>query len=139
MSLVSPIEYPSVRAAIDVGLDADALPDAVIRLDMYGGAAERDVLARDPLALTYEPSTDAFWNVRQAAIYYCAARLVPAIPNITSEKLGEYAVSMASRDQAALVGELRGRAEACLNAVLGTATSAQIPSLFDRACAARGR
>lgn len=86
--LLTVAEYPAIRAMIDVTLTARALPDSVIGLTSYAGEAVAWVLAEQPEATTYAVGTDEHTAVQRAAIYACAALLVPAIPIITSEAYG---------------------------------------------------
>lgn len=86
---LTPAEFPGVRAALDITLAAGNLPDAIIALPQYKGEAEFWVLGADPLAATYLPGSEAYERARVAAIYACAALLVPALPILTAETWGE--------------------------------------------------
>jgi hypothetical protein len=113
-------EYPAVRAAIDVSLDASNLPDAVISLPMYAQEAERWVLAQNPLAATYAPNTDAFKRMQVAAIYACAALILPALPQLTAEVYGQaYRYTRQEVDATAQQNALWARARASIQAELG--------------------
>lgn len=76
-------DYPSIRAAIDISLDADSLPDAVIGLDIYATAAEQWIAAE-----TTETGTEA----HLAAVLYCAYLIAPQVPALMRERMagGEY-------------------------------------------------
>jgi hypothetical protein len=86
---LSPVEFAAVRAAIDISLDISNLSDDVIALPMYRDEAERWVVTMNPLAVTYEPGSDAYLKTQVAAIYACAALITPAVPNLTSEAYGQ--------------------------------------------------
>lgn len=86
--LLTVAEYPAIRATIDVTLTAKALPDSVIGMAPYAGEAAAWVLGEQPDASTYVIGTDEYNAAQRAAIYACAALLVPAIPIITSEAYG---------------------------------------------------
>ena len=52
MTILDYSHYPAIRAAIDTSLDSEALPDDVISLPIYAGAADAEVETRDPLWAT---------------------------------------------------------------------------------------
>lgn len=125
MALITIADYATVRAAIDVSLDAAALPDAVISLDLYAGAAQRAVRARDPQA---ESRTgDDLARVKLAAALWCAGLLAPALPAISRETHGNDSYQRLTRDPALLGAELISRAEAEIAAVLGSGTGSRPP------------
>jgi hypothetical protein len=140
MAILTSAEYPAIRAAIDIKLDSTFLPDSIIALSIYAAAADQDVLARDPLA---ESRTGAaLQHVKNAATYFCAARLISAIPQLTAEREGEQQYTRQSVNVAERAAELRGLAASELDAVLdpdpGDVT-AQRPTFFARASGGRGR
>jgi hypothetical protein len=140
MTLIGNAEYPMVRAAVDTSLGPRALKDEVIALDMYAGEAERQVLARDPNALTYDPDSDNGKRVRMAAVYWTAALLVPALPDLTSERFTDYSYTRSARDWAQHARDLVGRATAALNAVLVVEPSKSTAgAMFRLARGCRGR
>lgn len=130
--------YPAIRAAIDVTLTAELLPDAVIGLDVYVGAAVRTVQARDPL---WETRTgDAAQQLTLAAILLTAAALAPAVPQVVSERWGDQTYQRQPADMARLAAELRARADAALAAVLAPSDAASDrPTMFTLASGRRGR
>jgi hypothetical protein len=141
MPLLTSLEYPSIRAAIDISLDATVLPDSIIGLPIYADAAEQDVLRRDPTA---EDRTGVeLQHVTNAAIYLCAALLVPAVPQISGETTsGQHSYTRKLVDVDDLAATLRARADAELAAVLTPSTppsSASRPTLFGLASGRRGR
>lgn len=137
MSLLTSADYDSVRAALDALLDCETLPDDVIALDLYAGAAERAVLARDPLAETRTGS--ALARVRAAAVLYAASYLAPVVPQLTSERFADYSYSRNGQDWAKLAASLRARADAELDTVLETRRSAGALGVFTVARGRRGR
>ena len=74
--------YPDVRAAIDVTLTTNDLPDPIIGSDVYKGAAEDDVLKRVSDAAS--KTGNDLKRVQRAAVLFCAARLIPSVIQITS-------------------------------------------------------
>lgn len=87
MALITSDDFPAVRAAINVTLDEVGLPDAVIALPIYLGAADTDVKARDPLWATR--TAGDLRHLKNATIYFTAARLVLSLPRINSETFGQ--------------------------------------------------
>lgn len=73
-----------VRSALDVSLDSTVLPDSVIGMSIYGGAAEAEVIQRVPDWATR--SADQQRVLIGAVAFLTAARLVMAVPQITSER-----------------------------------------------------
>lgn len=117
MAILTPQLYPAVRAAIDVGLDTAKLPDQVIALPIYAGAADLDVLARDPDA---ESRTEvAQQHVLNAAVYFCAARLIGALHQQIRESSAEgYGWQVTAWDPAVRAAELRTMALAEIDIVI---------------------
>lgn len=135
---VTPGDYPAVRAAIDVSLTAAVLPDDTIGLDVYVGAAEREVRLADPLAESY--SGENMERVKAAAILLTAAALCPAIPRLTSERFADYQYGQQAVDWAALAEHLRRRARAELSAITATDPTTRASTQRHRAFAvATGR
>jgi|GEM_PF-5253374 len=136
--LISSVNYPDIRAAIDIGLTDDILPDAVIALDVYVGAAERDVVSRDPFAETRTGAARV--RVQAATVLFTAALLAPAIPQFTSEKLADYSYNRQTFDWHKLAAELRSRAVAEINQVIGATgqTVYDRPTMFTKVSGRRG-
>ena len=110
--------YVSVRGALDTELTENELPDSTIGLPIYRFAAEQDVLERDPQA---ESRTgDELQQVKVAAVYFCAARLAPAVVRLTSLNVTTRDISYqkATFDPASKSSELRQYAEEALATVL---------------------
>lgn len=139
MALITAAVYGDIRAAIDISLDETVLPDSIISRDIYAGAAEREVLARDPDALSRSGADRA--RVTAAAVLFTAARLAPAVPNITSEtQPGQSAYTRQAVDWTKRAADLRSLAEIELQAVLAPSEAAPSrPTMFARAAGRRGR
>ena len=138
MALLYEADYPAVRAALDVQLTSRELPDSVIGLPLYVGAAEAEILVRDPLAAT---RTGAAWqHIVNATVLLTAALLAPALPAITSERFSEYSYDR-DVDWLALAAALRRRAETELAFVLTPTapTVASRPTIFAVATGTRGQ
>lgn len=136
--LLTSADYIAIRAAIDITLDSTMLPDATIALDLFIGAGMRDVLAVDTTA---ESRTgDELQHAKTAAILFTAARLIGALPQITSEESPEHSYKRQNVDTAARASELRGMASAELDAYLdpGDAASDR-PTMFATGRGYRGR
>lgn len=116
--LLSALDYPAVRAAIDVSLSTGDLPDATIALGIYHAAAIQDVIARDPAAESR--TDDELERVKRAAIYFLAARLCAATVRLTSLSIQtrDMSYSKPAQDPDERAAELRGLAEAEIAAVL---------------------
>ena len=112
---LTPAEFPAVRAAIDISLDASNLPDDVVALPMYAPEAERWVLAMNLVAAGYAPGSEAYLKTQVAAIFACAALVVPAVPNLTGEWWGNEArYTRKEFDPVALQATLWERARSAL-------------------------
>ncbi len=140
MAILTSAEYPAIRAALDTDLTADTLPDEIISLSIYAGAADNDVLKRDPDAESRTGSEAT--RITNAAIYYCAARLAPAVVRITSLSINtrDLSYQKPTWDPAEKAAELRALADAEIDAVLEPdATVPARPTLFGRAAGRRGK
>lgn len=125
MAYITPAEYPAVRAALDISLDAANLPDAVIALPQYAGQAELWIRANDPNAAGYVPGTEEYIRTTIAAIYATAAYIVPALPNITSETYGDaMRYTRKEYDPAKLEASLWTRARGALPNLTGSSSAA---------------
>lgn len=137
-ALLTSFDFPSIRAAIDVSLDAETLPDTIIDLDLYAGAAMRDVLARDPLAESR--SGAELLRAKSAAVLFAAARLIGSLPQVFKETRADHSYERDKIDSSARAAELRALAEAELASYLdpGDLTSTR-PPFFRLAHGYRGR
>jgi len=133
--ILTSADYPAIRAALHTSITDTILPDATIALDIYQGAAEAEIVRRDPDALTR--TDDELTHIENAAVLLTAAFLAPAVELVQSEYIpgGGYRYQRPEvnwQDRAAV---LRQRAETELAAVLTptTVTSAARPTLFGKA------
>lgn len=106
--------FDQVRKALDLSLDAESLPDDTIQLPIYAPDAEDELLARNPAAATYAEGSAQKERAIRAAIYLTAARLVPSLPAIASESLGDWKLTQTPPDLVKLAASLRGRASSLI-------------------------
>lgn len=138
MAILTSNDYPAIRAALDVQLDADDLSDDVIAMDIYIGAAELWIADRDSLSATR--TGNELTHIRAATIYYTASLLAPALPRLASESLEDAQVQWQKQDWAQLASELQQRAETHLQAVLDASEDAPLrPTMFARVSGIRGK
>ena len=138
MGLLTANEYDAIRAAIDVSLDADTLPDRVIELPVYGPAADLWVQTRDPLWASRTGA--AHLTLVNALIFYCASLLVPAIPMLTAETHGPNTWQRQPVEWQERAALLRGQAEEAVSSVVTpTATSVAPMTMFGRVAGRRGQ
>lgn len=139
-SIARPSDFDQVRACLDPTASADraALPDEVIALPIFLGAAESEVQARDPDWATR--SGAALLHLRNAVVYLTAERLLRMARDVTSEQIGDYRYTLVPLDRPALAATMRQLASQELQAVLAPLGSAasDIPRLFAVAPGGRG-
>lgn len=102
MALITADEFPAIRAAINIGLDDVGLPDATIALPIYLGAADTEVKRRDPLWVS-RTGTE-LRHLKNAVIYFAAARIVLVLARPSSETFGQrysYKIDQLSASQLA--------------------------------------
>lgn len=87
MAILVPADYVQIRALIDTQIDEDVLPDTVIEMDVFLGAAEDDVVAEVPDAAT--KTGDALRRIKRAIACYTAAYLVESYLPYSYGRLGE--------------------------------------------------
>lgn len=131
--------FDSVRAAIDISLTDDIIPDSVISLPIYQGAAESYVEIRDPLSATRVGIERL--HIYKAIVFLTAAYLVPSVPFLLREDFGDYNYSrfLDKGHVERLVASLRQRSNAELNEVLGLDVFGSMPTMFGVAPGYRGR
>lgn len=146
MAILDIENYPAVRAAIDISISEKNLPDEVIALSIYQGAAERWVLDRDADAETYAPAGAAAdaakWaRIQNAAIYRTAALICPAVPNITRDDFGpNESYTRKAMDYERRAEELTDLASAELASYLqADPVTSQMPTFFTVGPGYRGR
>lgn len=145
MALIDETSFDAVRAAIDISLSANDLPDKTIKLSIYQGTAENWVLARDSAAANYKeggstPDATKWARVQNATIYKLAALLCPVIPNIIRDDFGENeSWQRKPMDYAGRAQELADLAAGELASYLETSpTTAVLPTFFTLGCGRRG-
>lgn len=80
MALVTPTDWPEVRALLDVQLTPNDLRDAIIAADPYAGKAQREVLRRIPNAQALvDANGEDGQRIKLAVKCLIAASLAPAI------------------------------------------------------------
>ena len=140
MPILSNTDYPAIRAALDVGLNAQQLPDAIIAQDIFLGAAEAELVRRVPDAAG--KTGDDLNRVKRAAVWLTAALLAHSVVRITSMSIQtrDLSYSRQTFDPDEKAAELRSRAEAEI-AMLLTPTDATParPTMFTLATGGRGR
>lgn len=138
MPLLTAVDYPEVRAALDVSLTAVDLPDAIIALPIYEPAAEAEVLRRDPAAATRTGTQGQ--QIHIAAVLLTAALLAPQMPVIVREQDDStYSVQRQPVDLAALAAQLQQRAIEALAVVLEVdQVTPDRPTFFALASGRRG-
>ena len=140
MAILTSADWPAVRAAIDTALDTNMLQDPVIALNIYSGAADQDVLSRDPDA---ESRTGEDENrVQRAAVFFCAARLIPVVIRVLtlSTTTRDLRYSRLVADPETRANELRGLATDEINEILNPGAEAEsMPRMFTKVTGTRGK
>lgn len=130
----------NVRAAIDISLDASVLPDEIINLDIYAGAAILEVKRMDPLWA--DRVDEEAQHLDNAADYLTAARAVFAVPALTAEDYGGESYTRKALDPV-VVSErmvaLAGTEVTAATSAGAVDVTATRPTLFGTACGRRGR
>lgn len=138
MTLINYTHFDLVRAALGLEVDETVVSDDMIALPIYQGAAESEILRRDPSAATR--TSAAGQHIINAAIYLTAALIAPAMTQLKRESFGDYSYAVTA-DWTKRAAELRSLCERELAAVLdanNTATYTR-PTMFAAASALRGR
>lgn len=140
MPILSDTDYPAIRAALDVGLNAQQLPDAIIEQDIFLGAAEAELVRRVPDAAS--KTGEDLKRVKRAAVWLTAALLAHSVVRITSMSIQtrDLSYSRQTFDPDEKAAELRSRAEAEIAMLLTpTAATPARPTMFALATGSRGR
>jgi len=135
--LLDSSDWPAIRAALDVTLDAAQLPDATIALDIYSGRAMREIQARitGATALTGDDEL----KVTAAAVFLTAANIAPAMPAIMRAESQHLAVQRKEVDWNKRAADLRQAAEEEIAGLLEPDTAGPYrPTMFARAKGRRG-
>lgn len=145
--ILATTDYPAIRAVLDTSLTEANLPDAIIGLSIYADNAVQDVrnayeaagTADDPAD---ETDADKQARITRAAIYFCAARLAPAVVRITSVSVAtrDATYSRQTFDPTERAAELRADAAAELVPILEpTEETPGMPTMFTVGRGYRGR
>lgn len=140
MAILSAADYPAIRAALDVGLNATQLPDATIAQGIFLGAAEDELLRKVPGAETM--TGDDLARVKRALVWLTAAYLAHSVVRLTSVNIQtrDLSYSRQTFDPDAKAAELRARAGVEVAAlVTPSATVPARPTMFTLAGGGRGR
>jgi hypothetical protein len=134
-------DYEAVRKAIDLTITAAMLPDSTIGLSIYVGEAEAWVASQDPDWATRTGAAAS--AIRRAAIYRAAGNLVPALPVLTREQMGDASFTYATRDIVATVADLYSKATSEIGLVIGAVVDPfdldAMPTMFTLAPGYRGQ
>jgi hypothetical protein len=139
--ILATTDYPAVLAALDSKLTSGDVPDSMLDRVIYAPAARQDVIDRYPAAAS-ETDTTKQARITRAAIYFCAARLAPAVIRITSltVQTRDMAFSRQVFDPVKRAAELTQMAEEELSEVLEPAEETpNRPTMFTVARGYRGR
>lgn len=134
---ITPADFPSIRAAIDVSLTEGSLPDDIIALPIYTGYAEQAVVSKVEDADTATAERQA--HLHNAAVLYAAASLVFAIPSFVREQGPEFNVQVQRVAPDVLAGDLRVRADAEVLAGAIPGAASLVQTMFSVARGDRGR
>ncbi len=138
MPLLTDADYPAIRAAIDIELAVEDVPDDVIALPIYAGSGEAAVLALVPGAA--DLTGDDAERVKLAAILFTAALLVERLPRYVEERTEHYSYRKATDgglSVAQTASDLRARAKAAIVGLVEIPTPRRTASYFGIARAGR--
>jgi hypothetical protein len=140
VTILTALDYPAIRAALDVGLNAQQLPDATIAQGIFLGAAEDELLRKVPGAATM--TGDDLARVKRALVWLTAAYLAHSVVRLTSISIQtrDLSYSRQTFDPDAKAAELRARAGVEIAAlVTPSAVAPARPTMFTLAGGGRGR
>jgi hypothetical protein len=123
----TPDQYPAVRALVQIGLGPADIPDAVLDMPTFSGAADQFVL----LALgQQEYPTPPDWKTdpnytsfQIAADYWCAGLVAVNYVALTSERFDDYGYTREAPNWQQRAQWLRYQAEAMILLALGGTTA----------------
>lgn len=139
MAILTSADFPAIRAALDVDLNAQTLPDTTIAQDIFLGAAEAELLRRVPTAAAMTGNDLA--RVKRALVWLTAAYLAHSVVRTTSMSINtrdlSYSRQTFNPDEKA--AELRARVEREYGMLLApmAATPAR-PTMFTTVGGRRG-
>lgn len=125
MPILTTADFPSVRAALDLSLDILALPDATIALPIFQGSGESLVVLRcqganPPIDLSGGSGTPQ--QAKNAAIYYTAGYLAPALPQLSMESYTEYRYQRETFDRDEMAARCFARGDEELDQLLAASS-----------------
>ena len=82
-------DFDEIRSLIDYELTADNLPDAVIARDVFAGEAVDWVIGQLVTTGVTPRTPQNILRHKRAAIYQCAGLIVPSVPQLVSESVGQ--------------------------------------------------
>jgi hypothetical protein len=104
-------DYPSIRRAIDVTLDEEAIPNDALEDPFVIPRAEQEVVGWFPAAGLFALLSEADKQaVRSATILLAAANLAPRVPMLTAESFGDHRYTRTQEQLSDMVQRLRGEA-----------------------------
>ncbi len=139
MAILTSVDYPAIRAALDTELTAQQLTDAAIEQDIFLGAAEAQLLARVPTAASMTGEDGK--RVKRALIWLTAAMLAHSVVRVTTMSIQtrDMSYSRQTFDPDEKAAELRRRAEVEIGALLEPAETRTRAPVFTLAPGSRGR
>lgn len=139
LTLLTAGAYDQIRSCVDLALDANVLPDAVIDQGGFAVAAEQEVLEREALLLPSQiNAAEQLLHREQAVIYLAAARVAQVLPALTNQRLGDSQFSRTGFDPAKRHAQLRLLAERELTTYLDPTKQVHIQQQFWLAKGRRG-
>lgn len=138
-AILSSAEYPAIRAALDVSISSNDLPDTVIGQTIFLAAAESELVDRVPTAAAMTGENLA--RVKRILIWLTAAYLAGSVVRITSMTVQtrDLSYSKAIFDPEKKAAELRARAEVEISLLTTPeASNPGMPTMFTRATGTRG-
>ncbi len=140
MAILTADDYPAIRAALDVGLNAQQLPDATIAQGIFLEAAEAELVKQVPTAASL--TGDDLKRVKRALVWLTAAYLAHSVVRLTSLSVQtrDLSYSRQTFDPDEKAAELRARAQGEIDMLLTpTESAARRPTAFTLAAGRRGR
>ncbi len=140
MTILSTADYPAIRAALDVSLNEQLLPNATIGQGIFLDAAEAELLRRVPTAASM--TGDNLARVKRALVWLTAAYLAHSVVRITSLSVQtrDLSYSRQTFEPDEKAAELRARAEGEIGQLVEPAAATPTrPVMFTLAPGYRGR
>lgn len=144
MAVLSPADYPQVRAALDLSLTAAQLSDATIGLDIFLGATEQWVVDTIPAATLAALSAADTNRLHRAAVWHLAGILAPRLPAVVRRGDRDITEQLEPVDRDAQGATLLGMAEQEIRSILAgldvpDTSTGVMPTQFILSTGTRGR